>query len=174
MRSRRASHGSTPPLNCGVMRRCKQFRSPTVNRRDSQFLCIAVLLLIGSHAEAHHSPARFDQQRDVTVEGVIRTFEWVNPHVYFHVAVRSDAGEDVVWVVEAQSPRVMSMFGWSGTSLRPGEFVTIAAHPLRAEGEPVALGRAVQKADGTTLKISWQPDEIREAIRREQPRSDAR
>jgi hypothetical protein len=174
MRLLRAGRVVAPPLNCGVMRRPKQHRSFAVNRGNLQFWCMAVLLLVGSHAEAHHSPARFDQQRDVTIEGVIRNFEWANPHVYFHVAVRTDAGEDVVWVVEAQSPRVMSMFGWSGTSLRPGEFVTIAAHPLRAEGEPVALGRAVQKADGTTFKISWQPDEIREAIRREQPRSDAR
>ena len=125
-----------------------------------------MLFLLTSSAVAHHSPAAFDQQRDIVLEGIVRTFEWVNPHVYLHVAVRSQSGEEI-WTIEAQSLRVMSMFGWSPDSLEPGENVTVEGHPLRSADGPVALGRLVRKADGATLKISWQRDEIREALRQQ-------
>lgn len=130
---------------------------------------IAALLLVTSGAAAHHSPAAFDQQRGLVLEGIVRAFEWVNPHVHLHIAVRSESGEEI-WTIEAQSPRVMSMFGWSPTSLEPGENVTIEGHPSRSADGPVALGRLVRKADGATLKISWQRDEIREALRRQPAR----
>lgn len=123
------------------------------------------LLLLTANAAGHHSPATFDQQRDIVLEGRVQSFEWANPHVYLRVAVRGESGEEVLWAIEAQSPRVMSMFGWSPVSLEPGENVIVEGHPARNAGDPVALGRAVRKEDGTTLKISWQRDEIREALR---------
>ena len=125
----------------------------------------ATLLLLTANAAGHHSPATFDQQRDIVLEGRVRSFEWANPHVYLRVVVRGEKGEEVLWAIEAQSPRVMSMFGWSPASLEPGETVIVEGHPARSADEPIALGRAVRKEDGTTLEISWQPDEIREAIR---------
>jgi hypothetical protein len=130
---------------------------------------VAALALAHLPARAHHSPSMFDQGRDLTLEGVITRFEWTNPHVYIHVEMENEHRQSVVWVVEAQSPRVMNLFGWSPTSLVPGDRVTVAANPLRSGATRTALGRAVVRQDGTTLRISWQPQEIREALRAEPP-----
>jgi hypothetical protein len=111
----------------------------------------------------------FDQGRDLTLEGVITRVEWAHPHVYIHIEAENERRQSVVWVVEAQSPRVMSLFGWSPTSLVPGDRVTIAANPPRSGATGTALGRSVVRQDGTTLRISWQQQEIREALRAEPP-----
>jgi hypothetical protein len=99
--------------------------------------------------------------------GVVESVDWANPHVSLQIAVEDAAGESVLWVIEAQSPRVMSLFGWSPAALRRGERVSVVAHPARDGDRPVALGRMVETADGHRLPISWRPDEIRDALRDE-------
>ncbi len=42
----------------------------------------AALFLITLPVAAHHSRAIYDQQRIVTIEGVVTKYEWANPHVY--------------------------------------------------------------------------------------------
>ena len=129
----------------------------------------AALLFIGSHVIAHHSPAKFDQERDLTLEGVVTRVEWVNPHVYIYVETEN-VGEEVTWVIEAQSPRVMSLFGWSLNSLEVGSQVTVAANPARNPDSTLALGRSVTTQNGAFLKIPWHPDTIRRALRAQPPR----
>jgi hypothetical protein len=72
------------------------------------------------------------------------------------------------WEVEAQSPRIMTLYGWSSTSLRGGDRVVVVANPPQQRGKRLALGRSVQKSDGTTLRIPWDRQEIRKALREEQ------
>ena len=106
----------------------------------------------------------------LTLEGVVTRVEWTNPHVYIHVDVDNERGASFSWVVEAQSPRVMSLFGWSPTSRVRGDRVTIAANPLRNRAARMALGRSVVRQDGSVLRIPWRPHEIREALRTESSR----
>ena len=128
-------------------------------------LLLALVAAEARSASAHHSPSMFDQQRDLTLRGVVTRIDWVNPHVSIHVEVRDTRGEPALWAVEAQSPRVMALFGWTPASLTRGDRVVISAHPLREGDSKAALGREVTKADGTTLRIPWQPAEIRDALR---------
>jgi hypothetical protein len=132
-----------------------------------RLLLSAALLPLAPSAYAHHSPATFDQQRELRLVGVVESVDWANPHVSLQIAVEDAAGESVLWVIEAQSPRVMSLFGWSPAALRRGERVSVVAHPARDGDRPVALGRMVETADGHRLPISWRPDEIRDALRDE-------
>jgi hypothetical protein len=93
---------------------------------------IVVALAVANVAVgAHHSPSRFDQGREVTLRGVVTRVGWTNPHVSIYITVDNAGGDPVVWTVEAQSPRVMTLFGWASTSLARGDRVTVAAHPPR-------------------------------------------
>ena len=38
------------------------------------------LSALSGHALAHHSFAMFDRDRVVTLQGVIKEFQWTNPH----------------------------------------------------------------------------------------------
>ena len=104
----------------------------------------------------------------MTLTGVITAYQFRNPHLFIHLDVEDGTEFAGEWEVEAQSPRIMSLYGWSSTSLRPGDRVVVVANPPQQRGKRLALGRSVQKTDGTTLSIPWNRDEIRKALREEQ------
>jgi len=81
----------------------------------------------------HHSATMFDQEREVTLQGVIRRVDWVNPHVYTHVEGATPGGADTVWAVEAGPPNVMSRNGWSRETVTTGErhSTTPQVYPLK-------------------------------------------
>ena len=126
---------------------------------------LVAALACASTSAAHHSPSLVDLRTEVTLTGVITTLQWRNPHVYFHLQVADDP--EVDWEIEAQSPRIMSLFGWSSASLAPRDRVVVVVNHPRERGKKLALGRSVLKSDGTTLRIPWEQEEIRKALRDE-------
>ena len=128
----------------------------------------SLALALASTAAAHHSPAVFDLRREVTLTGVVTAFQFRNPHPFIHLEVAEGADLDGEWEVEAQSPRIMTLYGWSAQSLARGERVAVAVNPPQQRAKKLALGRSVLKSDGTTLRIPWEREEIRKALRDEQ------
>lgn len=126
---------------------------------------IAVALAFASAAAAHHSPAVFDLRREVTLTGVIAAFRFSNPHLFIHVEVTDGTELKGEWEIEAQSPRIMTLYGWSSKSLAAGDRVVVVANPPQQRDKRLALGRSILKADGTTLRIPWDREEIRKALR---------
>ena len=129
---------------------------------------LGVALAFASTSVAHHSPAVFDLRREVTLTGVITAFQFRNPHLYFHLEVADGTDLAGEWEVEAQSPRIMTLYGWSSQSLARGDRVVVVVNPPQQRGKQLALGRSVLKADGTTLRIPWDRAEIRKALQDEQ------
>ena len=126
---------------------------------------VIATLALDSPAAAHHSPAVFDLRQEITLTGVITGFKFGNPHLFIHLEVTEGADVGGEWEVEAQSPRVMTLYGWSAKSLAQGDRVVVVANPPQQRGKRLALGRSVQKSDGTTLRIPWEREEIRKALR---------
>jgi hypothetical protein len=109
------------------------------------------LLITCGVAFAHHSGVMFDSQKEVTVTGTVKEFNFDNPHVNITITVTDDKGVTKDWSFEAASVRGMVQAGWRRSTLKPGDSVTIVGHPLR-DGRPGAqLVRAVL-GDGTILK----------------------
>jgi hypothetical protein len=52
---------------------------------------------------AHHSTAMYNMATPVTVTGVVKRFEWTNPHAFVFLDVKDDKGQTVVWEVEMMS-----------------------------------------------------------------------
>lgn len=124
-----------------------------------------VALSLSSTSSAHHSPAVFDLRTEITLTGVVAAYQFRNPHLFIHVDVADGSEFEGEWEVEAQSPRIMTLYGWTSTSLRAGDRVVVVANPPQKRGKRLALGRSVSKADGTTLPIPWNRQEIRKALR---------
>jgi hypothetical protein len=131
---------------------------------------VVIALALASVSAAHHSPSVFDQRTEVTLTGVITTFQFRNPHLYFHMLVTDGSDLEGEWEVEAQRPRIMTLFGWSSKSLKPGDRVVVVVNPPRQRSKRLALGRSVLKSDGATLRIPWEREEIRKALRDEESR----
>jgi hypothetical protein len=108
----------------------------------------AMALAAPATAVAHHSPARFDTDQVITVEGVVTEYEWANPHVYIYVAQTTDAGETVDWEVEGSPPAILRRQGWSQDTLRAGDRVAVTGNPARNSKGLFLTGLT---RDGSTL-----------------------
>lgn len=111
------------------------------------------LLLAAPCASAHHSPAHYDPQRSIVVEGVVKRYEWANPHVYIYVEQAAEGGEPVVWEVEGPWPTAMVHNGWSATTLAAGDRVEVEGRPARNRANRAMFGISVRKDNGPSLTI---------------------
>ena len=86
----------------------------------------------------------------ITITGVVKEFEWVNPHTWLHVTVDDGKGGKVVWLAEGRAPGILLRAGWTRSSLKFGETVTVDMSPAK-DGTHKAIIARVTKADGTIL-----------------------
>jgi hypothetical protein len=82
-------------------------------------------------AQAHHSYAAFDRTKEVRLAGVVKEFQWNNPHAWIQVIVTDERGRQVEWGLECGSPNMMARTGWRRTTLKPGDKVVAVANPLK-------------------------------------------
>ena len=102
----------------------------------------------GGSAVAHHSFAMFDRAKEVSVTGVVKAFQWTNPHSWLQVTVE-DGGKTVEWSFEGGSPGILSRNGWKRTVVKPGDTVTVLFNPLK-DGSPGGSFLEVKAPDGKT------------------------
>ena len=89
------------------------------------------LALLAGPAFAHHSFAMFDNNKNMTLEGTVKEFQWTNPHSWVQVMVKDASGKEVEWSVEAGSPNGLSRQGWSRHSAKAGDKISVVVHPLK-------------------------------------------
>src|SRR5262245_27630159 len=78
-------------------------------------------------AFGHHSfSAEFDSAKVVQLTGNVTRVDWQNPHVYFYIDVKNtDTGRVENWAFEMGAPSVISRQGWTKTSMKIGDVVTV-------------------------------------------------
>ena len=115
-------------------------------------LAFACVLAIASAAPAvaHHSFAAFDRDRQITLTGVVREFQWSNPHAWIQVVVTDEKGRTAEWGLECGSPNMMARTGWKRTTLKPGDRIVAVANPLK-DGKPNASLVRITLPDGRDL-----------------------
>jgi hypothetical protein len=101
-------------------------------------------------AWAHHSTATFDYSQSKTLQGVVRSFQWGNPHNYIQLVVPDGKGGQEEWSIEAGAPSGVSRMGWSNNSLKPGDKVTMVIAPMR-DGSHSGTVKTVVLPDGKQL-----------------------
>ncbi len=119
----------------------------------SSALGAVAALLAAPPAFAHHSRAAFDMTQNVTYRGVVKEYRWQNPHSHIVITVGSDATDPATigtWDIEASSISLMTSRGWQRTTYKPGDPITVVAHPSRNGSRLVLLFYAI-KPDGVRL-----------------------
>jgi hypothetical protein len=91
----------------------------------------SIVAVVAQPASAHHSFAMFDNQKNVTLEGTVREFQWTNPHSWIQVVVKDGSGKNVEWSIEGGSPNGLMRNGWTRTSIKAGDKAAVVIHPLK-------------------------------------------
>ena len=81
-------------------------------------------------AQAHHAFARFDSEREVTLQGTVKEFQWTSPHAWIMLTV-DRKGRPEQWMIEMNGSSGLAREGWQPRTLSPGMAVTATVHPLR-------------------------------------------
>lgn len=116
-------------------------------------LALVATTLAGASAAAHHSPVMFDfaQEKQQRIEGVIKDFQWTNPHTWIVLIVQNEAGETEEWGFEGMSPNYLGRHGWSKRTLQPGAVIAMGYAPLR-DGRKGGFTMNVRLPDGSVLQ----------------------
>jgi hypothetical protein len=119
---------------------------------NSKFAVIAIATALMAPLvplAAHHSfAAEYDANKPVKFTGTVTKVEWTNPHARFYVDVKDPASGKVTnWNLELASPNVLKRQGWTRTSLKEGDTVTVEGSAAK-DGANMANARAVTLADG--------------------------
>jgi uncharacterized protein DUF6152 len=109
-------------------------------------------LLVGSgQMSAHHAfSAEFDASKPVALKGTVAKVEWINPHSWIHIDVKSPDGRVERWMIEGGNPTVLLRRGLNKDSLPIGTEIVVDGY--RAKGNPTrANGRDITFPDGRKL-----------------------
>ena len=113
-------------------------------------LTAAAALAIGGPALAHHSTAAFDMEKTIEITGTVEDFQWTNPHTWTNVKVQGSDESAGIYGLEGMSPNYLGRNGWTKSTLKPGDKVTLQVHPLK-DGRKGGFMVAVKLPDGTLL-----------------------
>ena len=88
-------------------------------------LCVGILAA-AFPVLAHHSiAAEFDTSKPIKFEGVVKTVDWMNPHIYVNIET-TENGKTVVYSVEGGPPNSLYRQGWRPDSLKVGDKVQVS------------------------------------------------
>jgi hypothetical protein len=122
-------------------------------------VCGAVLVAVlaaSAGLPAHHSSAPFNTATEKTIEGTVKQWDWTNPHTWLWLNVANDKGGTDTWGIEGMSPNYLARRGWSKSTLKPGDKITVVIRPMR-DGSPGGMFVRATMSDGKVMLQSGQP-----------------
>ena len=106
------------------------------------FIAFAILFVVSGPAFAHHGAAAYDSSKMVTVTGTVTDFQFVNPHVMISMDVKDPStGKIEKWEGELTSPNHLERAGWTKSTIKVGDQVTMTGAALKSG----ALAMAIRK-----------------------------
>jgi hypothetical protein len=103
----------------------------------------------GMVVNAHHSIAAvYDTSRQVTVEGVVTAFRFVNPHPYLMMEVKDAGGGTPQWRLEIDNRSELVAIGVTRETWKSGDWIMVTGSPARHERHSLYVRRLDRPADG--------------------------
>jgi len=97
--------------------------------KTKAFTCVLVaftVLAAALPAFTHHAfSAVFDDKKPIKLSGTVTKIEWQNPHTWFYIDVKDESGKSTNWGMEMGSPNLLIRSGWSRSSMKVGDVVSI-------------------------------------------------
>ncbi len=106
-------------------------------------------------ANGHHSVSGvFDSERPFEITGVVTEVEWINPHIYMHLAVTGEDGDVTRWQLETAPTAFMRKAGITKAMLA-GDGTPVTITGIESHTLPnVGWIRRITFEDGRYFQIS--------------------
>ena len=102
-------------------------------------MAVVGLSVASAPSFAHHGYGNsYDQSKWSTWTGTVTEFDWKNPHSGLFMDVKEKNGKVVHYIVEMDSPGVLTRQGWTRHQIKVGDTVTVIVHPSSA-GVPIGV-----------------------------------
>src|ERR1044071_2394 len=111
----------------------------------------ALLGLFGVSAAAHHSFSAFDVTTQKSITGTVKQVDWTNPHIWLWIDVPNEKGSADTYGFEGMSPNFLARRGWTRTTLKAGDKITIQYRPMK-DGSKGGMFMTA-KANGKALSM---------------------
>jgi hypothetical protein len=121
-------------------------------------IALGLLCFGAAPAWAHHSLGSYITTSPRAIAGIVKTFEWTNPHSRLIIVVIEANGAVTEWNFEGASLGRLANAGLSRNSVVPGDKVVVTYGPRR-DGKPGGLFVAVTNtANGKAFKLKRDPN----------------
>jgi hypothetical protein len=115
---------------------------------------VAAIAPAAASVRAHHSiGAVYDDNRPITVAGVISRFQFVDPHPFVRIEVKDRSGKAQLWVLEMEGRGELAGMGFGPDTLKPGDRIVVTGIRARAQPRVLYIRRLDRPADG----FSYEP-----------------
>src|ERR1043165_7421597 len=97
---------------------------------------------------AHHSlSGLYDTGQQITIDGVIREFHFVNPHPYITIEIER-SGKKQQWKLEMDNRFELEQIGVAGNTFKAGDRVVVSGSPGRDQSPTLYARRLDRSSDG--------------------------
>ena len=120
--------------------------------RHALAIALVIIALPTTPTLAHHSFSAFDMATSKSVTGTVSRVDWTNPHIWIWLDVPNDKGGTDPYAFEGMSPNYLNRRGWTRTTLKVGDKVTVTYRPMR-DGKNGGMFMTTRTSDGTTLTM---------------------
>jgi len=122
----------------------------------AELAAAAAMLAATGICVAHHSGSMWDSSKTVTLEGIVKEFQWSNPHCWIQLlvtqtgAAASDAQE---WSIEMAAPIQVRQGGWKPGTVKAGDRIRVNIHPAH-DGSRAGNFISAVSTDGRPLGVA--------------------
>ena len=125
----------------------------TMATRLVMLITAAALIFTTTRVSAHHAfAAEFDANKPIKLRGTVVKMEWINPHTWIHLDVKTPTGKVERWMIEGGPPNALYRRGFTQKSLPNGSEILVEGFCAK-DGSLKGNGRDLTFADGRRLFV---------------------
>jgi len=113
-------------------------------------VCVGLVLSCAPISAHHALNATFDERDRIMLRGTVTKIDWVNPHGWIYIDVKTANGPAAHWAIETAAPAALLARGVRKEDFPAGVEVGIDGYRARNRTMTVS-GRIVRLPDGTEL-----------------------
>jgi hypothetical protein len=118
------------------------------NKLMAFLMALSVFSVLAVATFAHHGGAAYDTSKMTTVTGTVSDFAFANPHVIISMDVKDPStGKIDKWQGELTSPNHLARAGWTKSTIKAGDELTMSGAALKDGGPAMAIRKIVKNGE---------------------------